>query len=136
LPRCSVVPDSPRSTFSSLKTGIVAGAPCPEALMRRVMDEMHLPELVAAFGMTETSAAGLATSRDDPIERRLRSVGRVTSHTELNVVDESGAFVPRGAGEFLTRGFSAMRGYWGDPEATAQAIDAEGRRSRRHRFDN
>ena len=113
--------------ISSLRTGIIAGAPCTEALMRRVMEEMHLPELVTAFGMTETSAAGLATLRDDPIERRLRSVGRVTAHTELKIVDEAGAVVPRGvAGELCTRGFAVMLGYWGDAEATAQVIDAEG----------
>jgi fatty-acyl-CoA synthase len=112
---------------SSLRTGIIAGSPCPEALMRRVMEDMHLPELVTAFGMTETSAAGLATSRDDPVERRLRSVGRVTAHTELKIVDEMGAVVPRGvAGELCTRGFSVMQGYWGDPEATAQVVDADG----------
>jgi fatty-acyl-CoA synthase len=77
--------------------------------------------------MTETSAAGLATSRDDPIEQRTRSVGRVTAHTELKVVDETGAVVPRGvAGELCTRGFSVMLGYWGDLEATAKVIDADG----------
>jgi fatty-acyl-CoA synthase len=116
-----------KTDVNSLRTGIIAGSPCSPALMKRVIEEMHLPELVTAFGMTETSAAGLATARDDPIERRLASVGRVTAHTELKIVDETGAVVPRGVpGELLTRGFSVMRGYWGDPVATAEVIDAEG----------
>ena len=112
---------------TSLRTGIIAGAPCPETLMRRVVVEMHLPELVTAFGMTETSAAGLATARDDPLERRVRTVGRITAHTEIKIVDDRGEVVPRGvAGELFTRGFSVMLGYWGDAQATAEAIDAEG----------
>jgi fatty-acyl-CoA synthase len=119
--------DFARFDLDSLRTGIVAGAPCPETLRRRVIDEMHMPELVTAFGMTETSAAGLSTMRDDPIERRAATVGRVTAHTEIKIVDQVGAVVPRGvAGEFCVRGFSVMLGYWNDPQATTEVIDAEG----------
>jgi fatty-acyl-CoA synthase len=88
--------DLARFDLTSLRTEIMAGAPCPEALMRRVITAMHLPELVTAFGMTETSAAGLATARDDTIERRAGTLGRVTAHTEVKVIDEQGRVVPRG----------------------------------------
>jgi fatty-acyl-CoA synthase len=111
----------------SLRTGIMAGAPCPESLMRRVIGEMHLPDLVTAFGMTETSAAGLATARDDAIERRARTLGQVTAHTEIKIIDERGLVVPRGVvGEFCVRGFAVMLGYWRDRQATAQVIDPDG----------
>jgi fatty-acyl-CoA synthase len=120
-------PDFATADLRSLRTGIIAGAPCPEALMRRAIEAMHLPELITAFGMSETSAAGLATARSDPLARRLATVGRVTGHTEIKIVDEAGAVVPRGvAGELCTRGFAVMLGYWNDADATATAIDAEG----------
>jgi fatty-acyl-CoA synthase len=120
-------PDFAKFDLSSLRTGIIAGSPCPERLMRQVINAMHIPELVTAFGMTETSAAGLATARSDPLDRRVQTVGRVTAHTEIKIVDETGAVVPRGiAGEFCIRGFSVMLGYWNDGEATADAIDRDG----------
>jgi len=113
--------------LQTLRTGIIAGAPCPAHLMQRIMRDMHIPELVTAFGMSETSAAGLATARDDPLERRTRTVGRVTAHTEIKVIDDQGVVVPRGTvGELCTRGFAVMSGYWNDPEATAEAIDGAG----------
>lgn len=120
-------PDFAKFDLSSLRTGIIAGSPCPERLMRQVINAMHIPELVTAFGMTETSAAGLATARADPLDRRVQTVGRVTAHTEIKIVNETGAVVPRGTpGELCIRGFSVMLGYWNDAEATAGAIDPEG----------
>lgn len=120
-------PDFATFDLSSLRTGIIAGSPCADGLMRQVINAMHIPELVTAFGMTETSAAGLATARSDPLDRRVQTVGRVTAHTEIKIVDETGAVVPRGIpGEFCIRGFSVMLGYWNDAEATADAIDPDG----------
>ncbi len=110
--------------LTTLRTGIMAGAPCPVELMRRVMDEMHLTEITIAYGMTETGPVSFQTSVDDPVERRVTTVGRVLPHIEIKIVDEQGRIVPRGeAGELLTRGYCVMPYYWNDPERTAKAIN-------------
>ncbi len=110
--------------LSSLRTGIMAGAPCPVELMKRVMDEMHLTEITIAYGMTETGPLSFQTSVDDPVERRVTTVGRVLPHIEIKIVDDEGRVVPCGTpGELLTRGYCVMLGYWNDPERTKKAID-------------
>ena len=109
---------------SSLRTGIMAGAPCPIELMRRVIDEMHLGEITIGYGMTETGPLSTQTLPDDPIELRVGTVGRPLPNTEIKVIDEDGHIVPRGQpGELCTRGYNVMRGYWGDPERTAKDVD-------------
>ncbi|MEK0082944.1 AMP-binding protein [Benzoatithermus flavus] len=111
--------------LSSLRTGIMAGSPCPIEVMRRVINEMNMREVTIAYGMTETSPVSFQSSVDDPIERRVSTVGRIHPHVEVKIVDERGRIVPRGVpGELCTRGYSVMRGYWDDPERTAEAIDA------------
>jgi fatty-acyl-CoA synthase len=118
-------PEFGRFDLASLRTGIMAGAPCPVELMKRVTSEMHLGEITIAYGMTETGPVSFETSVDDPIERRVTTVGRVLPHTEVKIVDEAGRIVPTGqVGELKTRGYCVMRGYWNDPERTAEAIDA------------
>jgi fatty-acyl-CoA synthase len=113
--------------LSTLRTGIMAGSPCPTEVMRRVVDEMHMAEVSICYGMTETSPVSTQTRRDDPLERRVGTIGRVGPHLEVKVVDPEGRTVPRGeVGELCTRGYSVMRGYWEDPEKTAEAIDAAG----------
>ncbi len=113
--------------LSSLRTGIMAGSPCPIEVMRRVVHEMHLAEVTIAYGMTETSPVSFQTVPDDPLERRVSTVGRVHPHLEVKLVGEDGATVPRGTpGELCTRGYAVMRGYWEQPERTAEAIDADG----------
>jgi fatty-acyl-CoA synthase len=113
--------------LSSLRTGIMAGSPCPIAVMRRVVAEMHMPELTICYGMTETSPVSFQTEPDDSLERRVGTVGRVHPHVQVKVVDEDGRVVPRGvAGELWTRGYSVMRGYWGEPERTRDVLDAGG----------
>jgi fatty-acyl-CoA synthase len=113
--------------LKSLRTGIMAGAPCPVAVMRRVIDEMHMREVTICYGMTETSPVSFQSHVDDPLERRVSTVGRIHPHVQVKIVDADGRVVPRGAkGELLTRGYSVMRGYWDDPERTAEAIDAAG----------
>jgi fatty-acyl-CoA synthase len=110
--------------LSSLRTGIIAGAPCPIELMRRLIDQMHLGQITIAYGMTETGPVSFETSVHDPIERRVTTVGRVLPHTEVKIVDEAGRIVAPGEpGELLTRGYCVMPGYWSDPERTAKAID-------------
>ena len=111
--------------LSSLRTGIMAGSPCPIEVMRRAVAEMHLSEITIAYGMTETSPVSFQTTTDDPLERRVSTVGRIHPHLEVKIVDAEGRVVPRGApGELCTRGYSVMQGYWNDPERTAEAIDA------------
>ncbi|MEN9500587.1 MAG: hypothetical protein RIS83_2407, partial [Pseudomonadota bacterium] len=111
--------------LSSLRTGIMAGAPCPIEVMRRAVDTMNLREITIAYGMTETSPVSFQTSVDDPLDRRVSTVGRVQPHLEVKIIDSEGRIVPRGvAGELCTRGYAVMLGYWEDPERTAQAIDA------------
>lgn len=133
--------------LSSLRTGIMAGSPCPSAVMRRVIDEMHMGEVTIAYGMTETSPVSTQTAADDPLEKRVGTVGRVHPHVEIKLVDpETGETIARGEkGELCTKGYGVMRGYWplegfgaasdrgeDDPELaqarekTTQAIDAEG----------
>ena len=117
-------PDFRKRHLESLRTGIMAGAPCPVELMRRVMSEMNMAEITIAYGMTETGPVSFQTSVDDPLDRRVNTVGRVLPHIEIKIVDEDGRVVPRGvAGELLTRGYSVMPEYWNDPERSAKAID-------------
>ena len=113
--------------LSSLRTGIMAGSPCPIEVMKRVVDRMNMHEVTIAYGMTETSPVSTQSSTDDPLEKRVSTVGRVQPHIEVKLVDGDGRIVPRGApGELCTRGYSVMRGYWADDEKTADAIDAGG----------
>ena len=117
--------DFSRFDLGSLRTGIMAGAPCPVELMKRVMDEMHLVEITIAYGMTETGPVSFQTAVDDPVERRVSTVGRVLPHVEIKIVDDELRVVPRGTeGELLTRGYLVMPEYWNDPERTRDAIDA------------
>ncbi|MCB8839652.1 AMP-binding protein [Aurantimonas sp. VKM B-3413] len=110
--------------LTSLRTGIMAGSPCPVEVMRKVLSQMHMPEVTIAYGMTETSPVSFQSAVDDPLERRVSTIGRVHPHVEVKIVDAEGRMVPRGErGELLTRGYSVMRGYWDDPETTAAAID-------------
>jgi fatty-acyl-CoA synthase len=109
----------------SLRTGIMAGSPCPVEIMKRVQNEMHMPQVTICYGMTETSPVSTQTSVDDPLDKRTGTVGRVHPHLEVKIVDESNRIVPLGTpGELCTRGYSVMLGYWNDPENTARAIDA------------
>jgi len=118
-------PEFGRFDLSTLRTGIMAGSPCPIEVMKRAVDKMHLAEITIAYGMTETSPVSFQSSTDDPLERRVSTVGRVHPHIEVKIVDANGGIVPRGApGELLTRGYSVMLGYWGDEERTREAIDA------------
>jgi fatty-acyl-CoA synthase len=114
--------------LGSLRTGIMAGSPCPVEVMKQVQSSMHMPEVTICYGMTETSPVSTQSSWDDPLDRRVSTVGRVHPHVEIKIVDpESGAIVPRGTpGELCTRGYSVMLGYWGNEEATREAIDAAG----------
>jgi fatty-acyl-CoA synthase len=113
--------------LSSLRTGIMAGSPCPIEVMKRVQSQMHLREMTIAYGMTETSPVSTQSSVDDPLERRVSTVGRVQPHIEVKIVDPQGRIVPRGVtGEFCTRGYSVMRGYWNDPGKTREAVDEAG----------
>lgn len=113
--------------LSSLRTGMMAGAPCPLELMRRVTTEMRLEEITIGFGMTETSPTITQTDKDDPIERRVGTVGRVAPHVEVKIVDTAGRVVPAGqSGELLARGYNVMRGYWDDDAQTSAAIDSAG----------
>jgi fatty-acyl-CoA synthase len=112
--------------LSSLRTGIMAGSPCPIETMRRVVSEMHMDEVTICYGMTETSPVSTQTAGGDPLEKRVSTVGRVHPHVEVKIVDaETGAVVPRGTpGELCTRGYCVMLCYWDDPEGTADVIDA------------
>ena len=110
--------------ISTLRTGIMAGSPCPIEVMRRAMALMHLRDITIAYGMTETSPVSFQTALDDPIERRVATVGRIHPHLECKIVDTEGRTVPPGTpGELCTRGYSVMRGYWNDAPRTAEAID-------------
>ncbi|MGW3646205.1 AMP-binding protein [Streptomyces sp. NPDC000878] len=121
------LPDFPSYDLSSLRTGIMAGSPCPVEVMKRVVAEMHMAEVSIAYGMTETSPVSLQTRRDDDLEHRTGTVGRVLPHIEVKVVEPAtGATQPRGgAGELCTRGYSVMLGYWQQPEKTAESVDAD-----------
>ena len=111
--------------FSTLRTGIMAGSPCPVEVMKKVTTVMHMPEMTICYGMTETSPVSTQSTTVDPLERRVSTVGRVHPHVEIKIVDpESGAVVPRGTpGELCSRGYIVMLGYWNNEEATRQAID-------------
>jgi fatty-acyl-CoA synthase len=114
--------------LGSLRSGIMAGSPCPVEVMKRAINDMHMGEVTICYGMTETSPVSTQTGPDDTIDHRVGSVGRVHPHVEVKVVDpETGLTVDRGrSGEFCTRGYSVMLGYWGEPEKTGEAIDAAG----------
>ncbi|WP_399931904.1 AMP-binding protein [Streptomyces kanamyceticus] len=120
------LPDFAAYDLTSLRTGIMAGSPCPVEVMKRVVAEMHMREVSICYGMTETSPVSTQTRRDDDLERRTGTVGRVLPHIEVKVVDPAtGVTLPRGAsGELCTRGYGVMRGYWNEPERTAEVIDA------------
>jgi fatty-acyl-CoA synthase len=114
--------------LSTLRTGIMAGSICPVEVMKRCVDDMHMAEVAIAYGMTETSPVSCQTRADDDLERRTATIGRVHPHVEIKVVDPgTGEVLPRGeTGEFCTRGYSVMLGYWDDDEKTAEAIDSDG----------
>ncbi|MFW6691304.1 AMP-binding protein [Streptomyces sp. MAR4 CNX-425] len=120
------LPDFALYDLTSLRTGIMAGSPCPVEVMKRVVNEMHMAEVTICYGMTETSPVSIQTRPDDDLERRTATVGRVLPHVEVKVVDPvTGVTAPRGtAGELCTRGYSVMQGYWEQPERTAEVIDA------------
>jgi len=120
-------PEFGRFDLSRLRTGIMAGSPCPTEVMKRVVDQLHMRQVTIAYGMTETSPVSFQSSTDDPVERRVSTVGRVQPHIEVKIVDGNGRIVPRGtAGELCTRGYSVMQGYWGDEAKTREAVDAAG----------
>ncbi|HZU68909.1 MAG TPA: AMP-binding protein [Ktedonobacteraceae bacterium] len=119
-------PEFKRFDFSSLRTGVMAGSPCPVEVMKRVNTEMHMPEVEICYGMTETSPVSTQTRVDSPFDKRVGTVGQIGPHLEIKIVDpQTGKVVPIGQpGELCTRGYSVMLGYWNNPEATANAIDA------------
>ncbi len=121
-------PDLGEYDLSSLRTGIMAGSPCPVEVMKQVVDRMNMDEVTIAYGMTETSPVSTQTSVDDLLDKRVSTVGRAHPHVEVRIVDpDTGETVPRGqAGEFVTRGYSVMLGYWDDKARTAEAIDGQG----------
>ena len=113
--------------FSHLRTGIMAGAPCPIEVMRKVISRMNMKEVTIAYGMTETSPVSFQSATDDPLEKRVATVGRIHPHVQVKVIDERGRVVPRGvSGELCTRGYSVMLGYWGEEEKTKEGIDKTG----------
>jgi fatty-acyl-CoA synthase len=120
------LPDFGGYDLSTLRTGIMAGSPCPVEVMKRVVSEMHMTEVTICYGMTETSPVSTQTTADDDMDRRVSTVGRVHPHVEVKIVDpETGRVLPRDVpGELCTRGYSVMLGYWDEPEKTADAIDA------------
>jgi fatty-acyl-CoA synthase len=120
-------PEFDKFDLSSLRTGIMAGAPCPIAVMRKVVERMHMGEVTIAYGMTETSPVSFQSSIEDSMERRVTTIGRVHPHLEVKIVDQQGRVVPRGTpGELCTRGYSVMSGYWGEAEKTREVKDAAG----------
>ena len=121
-------PDFAKYDLSTLRTGIMAGSPCPIEVMKRVQADMNMAEVTIAYGMTETSPVSCQSSTDTPLDKRVSTVGLVQPHLEIKIIDpDSGQTVPRGAtGELCTKGYSVMQGYWGDDARTREAIDAEG----------
>ncbi|MCK1388571.1 AMP-binding protein [Bradyrhizobium sp. 21] len=120
-------PEFSKFNLTSLRTGIMAGAPCPIEVMKRVNSEMNMGEVTIAYGMTETSPVSFQSAVDDPLECRVSTVGRIHPHVEVKVVDLDGKIVKRGErGELCTRGYSVMLGYWEEPEKTADVLDANG----------
>ena len=121
------LPDFREYDLSSLRTGIMAGSSCPIEVMKRVVAEMNMSEITIAYGMTETSPVSFQSSTDDPLERRVSTVGRIHPHVQVKVIDPEGRTVPAGGkGELCTRGYNVMSGYWDDPDRTREAIDAAG----------
>jgi fatty-acyl-CoA synthase len=120
------LPDFGDYDLSTLRTGIMAGSPCPVEVMKRCISDMHMDEVTICYGMTETAPVSTQTGTDDAIDKRVGTVGRVHPHVEVKVIDpETGRTVPCGEpGELCTRGYSVMLGYWDDAERTAEAIDA------------
>jgi fatty-acyl-CoA synthase len=120
-------PEFSRFDLSPLRRGIMAGAPCPIEVMKEVASTMHMSEITIAYGMTETSPVSFQSSRNDPLELRVSTVGRIQPHLEVKIVDRDGRVVPRGeAGELCTRGYSVMLGYWNDEVRTREAVDSAG----------
>jgi fatty-acyl-CoA synthase len=120
-------PDFSRFNLSSLRTGVMAGSPCPIEVMKQVVSRMHMPEVTICYGMTETSPVSFQTALDDPLEKRVSTVGRIHPHVEAKVVDTDDQTVPPGTpGELLVRGYSVMQGYWDEPALTTEAINAKG----------
>ena len=121
------LPDLKTYDLSHLRTGIMAGASCPIEVMKRVFAEMNMTEVTIAYGMTETSPVSFQSSTDDPIDKRVSTVGRIHPHVEVKIIDGDGTITERGTeGELCTRGYSVMQGYWADPDQTAEAIDGDG----------
>jgi len=120
-------PEFAKFDLKSLRTGIMAGSPCPIEVMKKVQSQMNMSEVTIAYGMTETSPVSTQCATDDPVERRVSTVGQVLPHIEIKIVDTEGKAVLRGeTGEFCTRGYSVMKGYWNDSDKTAEAIDEAG----------
>ncbi len=120
-------PEFKRYDLRTLRTGVMAGAPCPVEVMKRVISDMNMKEVTIAYGMTETSPVSFQSNRDDTLEQRVSTVGSIHSHLEVKIVDAEGRVTPLGErGELLTRGYSVMHGYWDDEEKTKQAIDPQG----------
>jgi fatty-acyl-CoA synthase len=120
-------PEFARFDLSSLRTGIMAGAPCPIEVMKRVAAQMNMSRVTIAYGMTETSPVSFQSGTHDSLERRVSTVGRIHPHLMVKIVDAEGRVVPRGQqGELLTRGYSVMKGYWDDAERTLEVIDESG----------
>ncbi len=120
-------PQFAATDLTSLRTGIMAGSPCPIEVMKRVQSQMNMREVTIAYGMTETSPVSTQSAVDDPVDRRVSTVGRVQPHLEVQIVDAQGQRVARGmVGELCTRGYSVMQGYWADPDKTREAIDVDG----------
>jgi len=120
-------PDFASFDLSSLRTGTMAGAPCPIEVMRKVIADMHMEQVTICYGMTETSPVSFQSAMDDPLEKRVSTVGRVHPHVQVKIIDENGKVVPRGtSGELCTRGYCVMQGYWDDEEQTRDTINAAG----------
>ena len=121
------LPDFAEHDLSTLRTGVMAGAPCPVEVMKRVQAEMNMTEVTICYGMTETSPVSFQSQVDDPLDKRTATVGRIHPHVQVKIVDEAGRVVPRGErGELCTRGYCVMLGYWDDAERTAESIDTAG----------
>ena len=121
------LPDFSDYDLTSLRTGIMAGSSCPIEVMKRVVAEMNMSEITIAYGMTETSPVSFQSSTDDPVERRVSTVGRIHPHVQVKIIDQEGRTVSIGEkGELCTRGYNVMSGYWDDPDKTGEAIDAAG----------
>ena len=120
-------PEFDRFDLSTLRTGIMAGAPCPVEVMKKVINRMNMAEVLIAYGQTECSPVNHMTLADDPIEKRVESVGHAVPHIEVKIIDEDGEIVPIGErGDICSRGYAVMEGYWGDPERTAETVDEDG----------